>query len=606
MTEESIQDKLIFLLQKGLPLESRPFSQIAGELNWSEDTVLAEIKKLQQEGMIRRFGGVFNSASLGFKSCLCAVNIPDDEVDRINAMISPDPGVTHFYIRDGEPNLWFTYTAHKSNYDDGLQRFKRQLKPYKMLVMPSKKRFKIQVIFDKSGSEKTAPPPPQEVEEIKLSKKEKQVISYLQGNIPISINLYKDIAKKVDYSENELLGLLVKWQEKGALKRISAIIRHQRFGFKGNAMCVWKVPADQVDELGAKLADRPEVSHCYKREMLPEFPYNLYAMIHAESLEEVKEKFCEIEKNEDLKNGKMLLTKQELKKSSPVYYKYKMKLSVYIMSVIIFLLVAGAFPLLGAEAVYRGGLMISLMGILSILSLICCFKQKFHIKKLGFYLSHLGVVVLLAGALTSFIWGKKVNFGTYIGKQYFNDKIYNLQTQQPVPVDLGFSFSVSEFKVEKFDPVFSVYKMPDQKNTSPEKIKDYSLINGKIILDDELGTFSVAELKDPNGEWKPHILLKDKFVLFTNKPGDKWYSANLNIRDGKFEKAFPLAVNHPVSYKKWRFYLMNYGRDQRGQYLLMTGRNDPGRIVVISGIWILILGIFMICLLRKNKEISDA
>jgi len=108
---ESLNDKLIYLLQRGLPLESRPFAAIAKELDLSEEEVITKVKELQNSSLIRRFGGVFNSASLGFKSCLCAVNVPEKDIERLNDIISPDSGVTHCYIRDSEPNLWFTFTA---------------------------------------------------------------------------------------------------------------------------------------------------------------------------------------------------------------------------------------------------------------------------------------------------------------------------------------------------------------------------------------------------------------------------------------------------------------------------------------------------------------
>jgi hypothetical protein len=91
-------------------------------------------------------------------------------------------------------------------------------------------------------------------------------------------------------------------------------------------------------------------------------------------------------------------------------------------------------------------------------------------------------------------------------------------------------------------------------------------------------------------------------ILLINKPGDKWYSANFHVDDSGIKRTFPLAVNHPVSYGKWRFYLMSYGQDQHGQYLILSGRRDPGRMPVIAGIWMLITGVFLICLLRRNKE----
>lgn len=321
MSEQLQQDRLILILQKGVLYEPRPFFAIGRQLEMSEDQVIDQIRKLQQSGIIRRFGGVFNSASLGFKSCLCAVNVPADELDRVNAMISPDSGVTHCYIRKGEPNLWFTFTADELQYEKGLEKFNKNLNPYKLLVLPAIKKYKTQVIFDKSQSrENIVSLDVPQLTVLELSAKEKQLVRYLQGNIPVSASLFKDIAHEVNYREDELFDLLNKWVGNGALKRVAAIIRHQKFGFTGNALCLWNVSEEQIDEVGGKLAERPDVSHCYQREMKAEFPYNFYAMVHAETQQEVVEKFLELEKREHLQNGRMFLSTRELKKTSPVYF----------------------------------------------------------------------------------------------------------------------------------------------------------------------------------------------------------------------------------------------------------------------------------------------
>ena len=106
----------------------------------------------------------------------------------------------------------------------------------------------------------------------------------------------------------------------GVLKRISVIIRHQQFGFKGNAMCVWKIPEKHIESIGKKLAEHSFVTHCYKRKENPDFPFNLYAMVHGETRKEVQEKFQELEKLEHIKNGQILYSVKELKKTSPVYF----------------------------------------------------------------------------------------------------------------------------------------------------------------------------------------------------------------------------------------------------------------------------------------------
>ena len=320
MRDQIKNDKLIYLLQRGLPLVSHPFEEIARLLELSENEVIDEIKKFQRVGLVRRFGGVFNSSGLGFQTCLCAVNIPESDLERVNSLISPNPGVTHCYLRDEVPNLWFTITIHKTQYNEAMEKLRHLLLPDRLLTFPAVKAFKIQVIFDKTDSGQPVPVSALPGETVKLSDREKQVVRRLQGDVPISTTPFSHIAETVACSEKELLQLLQKWQHSGVLKRISCIIRHQRFGFKGNAMCVWNLPEEQLEETGAKLAEHSFVTHCYQREINADFPFNLYAMVHAENKEKVKEKFKELEKLENLKNGRMLFSAKELKKTSPVYF----------------------------------------------------------------------------------------------------------------------------------------------------------------------------------------------------------------------------------------------------------------------------------------------
>ena len=72
----------------------------------------------------------------------------------------------------------------------------------------------------------------------------------------------------------------------GTIRRFAAILNHREVGFRANGMVVWNCPRDRIDEIGAILASYPEVSHCYNRPAYPDWPYNLYAMVHGRSPEE--------------------------------------------------------------------------------------------------------------------------------------------------------------------------------------------------------------------------------------------------------------------------------------------------------------------------------
>ncbi|MCP4100061.1 MAG: Lrp/AsnC family transcriptional regulator [Lentisphaerae bacterium] len=319
MTDLNTNDKLLAMLQRGIDISPRPFAKIAESLQISEDEVVKRTQLLMEEGIIRRLGGVWNSAALGFKSSLFALNATPQDITAIADKLNSDPGITHSYVREGKPNLWFTLTAHKSEFERKVAALEISVKPLQLFAMPAVKHFKVQVIFDKSEKQPASIAPRKHVSPIELSEKEKEIVKYFQSSIPFTVHGYKKPAGALGYSEDELISKLENWISWGVLKRVAAIIRHTRFGFKGNSMCVWSISPDKANQLGLILANRPEVSHCCMRESCSEFPFNLYAMIHASDEELVKSKFEEISEIIG-NNGKMLMSVKELKKTSPVYF----------------------------------------------------------------------------------------------------------------------------------------------------------------------------------------------------------------------------------------------------------------------------------------------
>jgi DNA-binding Lrp family transcriptional regulator len=86
-----------------------------------------------------------------------------------------------------------------------------------------------------------------------------------------------------------VLGRIRSWLEEGAIKRFGVVVRHHELGYRANAMLVHDIPDDRVSELGRALADEPAVTLCYRRpRALPEWPYNLFCMIHGKARDEVE------------------------------------------------------------------------------------------------------------------------------------------------------------------------------------------------------------------------------------------------------------------------------------------------------------------------------
>ena len=142
-------DKAILrAVQSRLPVHQRPFLKLGEELGLSEDEVLARLNSLKQRGIIRRIGGNFNSASLGWASTLCAARVPEEKLQAFIAAVNAYPGVTHNYRRRHAYNIWFTFIAEDmATIDANLKTLAAETGVEDILSMPAEKLFKIQVDF---------------------------------------------------------------------------------------------------------------------------------------------------------------------------------------------------------------------------------------------------------------------------------------------------------------------------------------------------------------------------------------------------------------------------------------------------------------------------
>ena len=124
---------------------------------------------------------------------------------------------------------------------------------------------------------------------------DRDIIKALQGGLPITKTPYVEIADALGLSEADLVSRLEVLKSIGVIRRIAAAPNHYKLGMTANGMTVWDVQDDLVAALGAKVGALSFVTHCYERpRALPDWPYNLFAMVHGTSREEVEEKRLEI------------------------------------------------------------------------------------------------------------------------------------------------------------------------------------------------------------------------------------------------------------------------------------------------------------------------
>lgn len=151
MNFSRIDKKILDILQNNFPIVERPYKHIAASLSIKEDDVIRRLKKMKAKGVIRRIGPVFDSASLGYSSALCAVKtLPQGEASTAR-YISTFDGITHNYKRDSEFNIWFTLVAKsEKQMNEILMQIKKKTNPQKIIKLKSRKTYKIKGIFDVS------------------------------------------------------------------------------------------------------------------------------------------------------------------------------------------------------------------------------------------------------------------------------------------------------------------------------------------------------------------------------------------------------------------------------------------------------------------------
>lgn len=152
-----------------------------------------------------------------------------------------------------------------------------------------------------------------------LTDQERRLIDALDRPLPLTEEPYAAAAQAAGLTQDEALAIIRGWKESGVLRRFGARLRHHAVGYTANGMSVWNVPAELVEAAAAVMTAMPQVSHCYQRRMQPGWGYNMYAMIHGKSREEVAAVAAEIAQKSGIRDYDILYSVTELKKSAPKY-----------------------------------------------------------------------------------------------------------------------------------------------------------------------------------------------------------------------------------------------------------------------------------------------
>lgn len=305
-----------------LPFVSDLWGTLAAKLKTSPVFLVDQLKYFQAEGLIREIGPLFNLEPLGYRSTLVAGAVPSDRIDAVADIVSAHPGVSHNYLREGsEYNLWFTLAAA------GSEPLARELENLSAAAHVSFRRFdtvvryKISFQFSQTSSE---PDPGNAIPVASLDETKRNLYSstveILQQGLRLEPFPFRRLAAGTRLSESDLLQAGDQMRRSGILRRFGVVWRHRQMGLTENVLCLWQLPEDGIDSFSKQVRQIPQITHCYRRMTYPDWPWQVYTMIHGTTQESCRQVIDQLHTAFPESQYLPLRTAKEFKKSR-VFYK---------------------------------------------------------------------------------------------------------------------------------------------------------------------------------------------------------------------------------------------------------------------------------------------
>jgi DNA-binding Lrp family transcriptional regulator len=325
---DDVDRKLLNLMQGSFPIAQRPYQHVAELGGVGEDELMSRVQRLLDKRIIRQVTPIFDTRALGYSSMLVAAKVDPEHPHRAAQVINEHPGVSHNYLRNHEFNLWFTIATEpdsKLGLEGTLEVLAREAGAESVRKLPTLKLFKIRMDLEMEGdtealssaAEVAAPIElePQPYDELDIA-----VIRALQGDMAVCSEPYADAAAELGLSQERFLDHLAGMQERGLLRRVAAILYHRRAGFSANGMGVWKVPDEQIFEIGCRMAAVRGISHCYQRPTYEDWPYSVFTMAHGRSKDECDAVLTAIAEQTGIHERATLYSSTEFKKIRLLYF----------------------------------------------------------------------------------------------------------------------------------------------------------------------------------------------------------------------------------------------------------------------------------------------
>lgn len=331
---DTIDKDILNFIQREFPLVREPFDAIGHEVGIAGDEVIRRIEALKRGRVIRQISAIFDTRVLGYHSSLVAARIPKEKLTEGAKAINSHPGVSHNYERNNEFNLWYTVAVppdSRLGLEGTVDVMHRISGAEKTRILPTLKLFKIGVTLDMKEGATAKKEAPQYGENDRqgadrnVSEDDKAAIRALQEDIPLTPRPFDLWGEQVGLSYEELLDRAFDLKNRKIMRRFSAVLYHRKAGFRANAMGVWEVPEERVEEVGNAFAQYQAVSHCYQRPTYEDWPYSIFSMVHGRSVEECESVLDAMADETGITNRDSLYSTREYKKTRVRYFTPEME-----------------------------------------------------------------------------------------------------------------------------------------------------------------------------------------------------------------------------------------------------------------------------------------
>jgi len=331
---DSIDKDILNFIQREFPLEREPFDAIGREVGIAGDEVIRRVETLKRGRVIRQISAIFDTRVLGYESSLVAARIPAEKLAAGAKAINSHPGVSHNYERNNDLNLWYTVAVppdSRLGLEGTVDVLHHISGAEKTRILPTLKLFKIGVTLDMNMGATAKKEAPQYGESDRqgadknISEEDKAAIRVLQEDVPLTPRPFDLWGEQAGMSYDELIDRAYDFQRRKIMRRFSAVLYHRKAGFRANAMGVWRVPEERVEDAGNMFAQYQAVSHCYQRPVYEDWPYALFSMVHGRSVEECEAVLNAMSEESGLTDYVSLYSTREYKKTRVRYFTPEME-----------------------------------------------------------------------------------------------------------------------------------------------------------------------------------------------------------------------------------------------------------------------------------------